>query len=62
MDSNAKKKLLYKEKPLASLLHSDSTYHIYWCETSKGAIHFKVPVSEVFPTPVHAQLLIRWLN
>ena len=64
MTLSQKKKILYKEKPVASLLHSDEATRIYWCETSAGAIHFKIPVVEAagFKDSEPGQLLIRWLN
>jgi hypothetical protein len=66
MTTNEKKKILYKERPIANRLHSDPDHFHYWAETSAGAIHFKVPVSEMGELPFgeteQGQLLIRWIQ
>lgn len=62
MNNREKKNLLCRENPTVSLLHSDNEISIYWCETSKGAIHFKVPVSEIPKGEITGKTLTKWLN
>lgn len=66
MTLTEKKKILYKERPVARKIHSDTNYFTYWTETSTCAIHFKVPISEMGDLPFaeteQSQLLIRWIQ
>ncbi len=67
MEKNNIKKVLYKEKPIATvLLHTMKTdSYEYVAKTSIGVVNFKVPKKEMgeveFKTHEPSQLLIRWL-
>lgn len=66
---NQIKKILYKEKPIASKVNYDLTMkggiYTYLAKTSVGDIIFKIPESDM-PANIGidepAQLLIRWLE
>lgn len=73
-NANQIKKILYKEKPIASLYdesksiipeanHTD--YYYYSCMTTVGEFKFKIPKNDA-PNNISidepAQLLIRWLE
>lgn len=66
MNLTEKKKILYKEKPLARKIFADNEHFIYHTETTAGAFGFKVPVSEMGDLPFgeteQSQLLIRWIQ
>lgn len=67
MEINEKKKLLYKEKPIASVIQESSTGYIYNAKLSNNIeASFTVEFSEmgenIFPKEIDAQLLIRWIN
>ena len=71
---NQIKKILHKEKPIASLCHEFKTiipeydysdYYYYSCMTSVGEFKFKIPKNEA-PKNIGidepAQLLVKWLE
>lgn len=66
IDKNTIKKLLYKEKPIATK-QNDSTddHYNYTAMCSLGRVYFIVPVEDMgnleFEDKISAQLLIRWL-
>ena len=69
MNFTEKKKILYKEKPIAKRMTIDHTMNgsMYWykTQTSLGIIQFKVPRHEMgeteFGKEENSQLLIRWM-
>jgi len=65
------KKALYKQKPIADLIHKEEDYIYYECSLDCGTvIYFKIPKEEtvdadgnyIFSESEPAQLLIRWLK
>lgn len=62
---NAYKKILYKEKPSATLIINGSVNWRYAADTSLGVVFFEVPKKEMgellFDSVEQAQLLIRWI-
>ena len=65
MEKNEVKKLLYKEKPIATRTQELDQVCFYEAETTKGKITFEVPYREMgeteFSSKEPAQLLIRWI-
>lgn len=71
MDRNEVKKLLYKEKPTATLVKIKDGFFVYTAaiKSNRQTVDFKVPVDEtvntegetIFGDTEPAQLLIRWL-
>ncbi len=69
MNLNNKKKILYKEKPIALRTNIEPTmngiFYYYRAITTAGIIQFKVPRNEMgeneFGKEEPSQLLIRWI-
>lgn len=66
MNPNEIKKLLYKEKPVATLSETRvlQQVKIYKAETSAGTVLFHIPLDEgfMFSASEPAQLLCRWIH
>ncbi len=64
MEKNEIKKALYREKPIASLIHLFEGVKCYKTYLENGtAVAFEVPSEEAvgFSSEMNAQLLIRWM-
>jgi len=63
MELNEIKKLLYKNKPIATRYSNNTVCSLYDCVVDNLQIHFNVPFSDGdFGDTEHAQLLIRWFS